>query len=114
MLFSVMLGVLMEPNVPVPEQSMMGAATVPNDPVPEQATADAPTGPKLPVPVDDILAQVTAPLPSALNGKVLPLNTLNPPLFVARKPLLLDVRPVEIIEVASTLLALTVVVEMPP
>jgi hypothetical protein len=77
-------------NDPVPLQ-----ATFPNDPVPVQATADAPTGPKLPVPVDDILAQVIAPLLSALNGKLLPLYTLNPPPFVARNPLLFAVTAVE-------------------
>ena len=97
------------PNDPVPVQAMDAAEMAPLT-----ASCDAATGPKLPVPVDEIVVQVTPPLPFALNGKVLPLNTLNPPLFVARKPLLLDVRPVEIIEVASTLLALTIVVEMPP
>ena len=108
MLFSLMLVVLMEPNDPVPVQAMDAAEMAPLT-----ASCEAATGPKLPVPVDEIVVQVTPPLPFALNGKVLPLNTLNPPLFVARKPLLLDVRPVEIIEFASTLVALTIFVAMP-
>ena len=94
-LFSLMLVVLVFPNDPVPVQAMDAAEMAPLT-----ATCEAPTGPKLPVPVDDILAQVTAPLPSALNGKVLPLNTLNPPLFVARKPLLFAVTAVADIPVA--------------
>ena len=109
MLFSLMLVVLMEPNDPVPVQAMDAAEMAPLT-----ASCEAPTGPKLPVPVDVILAQVTAPLPSALNGKVLPLNTLNPPLFVARKPLLLAVTPAETTEFVLTSLAEIEVVEMPP
>ena len=80
---------------------------------PLTASCDAATGPKLPVPVDEIVVQVTPPLPFALNGKVLPLNTLNPPLFVARKPPLFAVMPVEDITFALTLLAETADVEMP-
>ena len=102
------MGAEIVPNDPVPEQLTLELPTGPNVPVPVQAmdvaemapltaSCDAPTGPKLLVPTHDILAQETEPVPSALNRKVLPLNTLNPPLFIAWKPLLFAVTDVETI-----------------
>ena len=101
MLFSVMLGVLMEPNVPVPEQLMMGAATVPNDPVPVHLTVGNDPVPehvrlcRLVVPCAVRFCVVVCPFPSTINGNVKPLKRAKP------ATVLLDMNPLVLVKLSA-------------